>query len=333
VPRFDHDASSLVCKGLLIEESRTNLLNYSEDFSNAYWITSATISSNNAVSPDGTTSADTITYTAAAAQTYGTATVSPSTLYTFSYYVKLGTKTSNNFAIYDATNLAFIVGSTASTGPSTSTWTRITITFTTPAGCTSVRCYPDSNDVAVAGTIYVWGAQLETGNFATSYIPTTTTTVTRGLDLCYIPQANMSWFNSTEGSFEVSGYKNYQPSSFPWLFAIKPLANNTETVGVFYNAATGVIAPLVRVGGVVQYNPNTSAFSINTIHNVSLTYKANDFNFCFDGGTLYPDTTGSIPVIEALYLGYGDNPWNGHISKITYYPKRLTDTQLQNLSN
>ncbi len=64
VPRIDYDPETLICKGLLIEEARTNLLTYSEQFDNAAWIKSnanISVTSTNSTSPDGTASADTVT--------------------------------------------------------------------------------------------------------------------------------------------------------------------------------------------------------------------------------------------------------------------------------
>jgi len=167
----------LVRNGLVAEyrfdESR-NLLKYSQQFDNAAWTKAdCAITANSVAAPDGTTTADTVTLTVGAAQSLvQSVTTTAATAYTFSIWVKLGTAADLKYAIYDVTNSADIV--TATAYGATAEWVRYTKTFTTPAGCVSVSIRPVKDAAQDNGeTAYIWGAQLEAGSVATTYVKTT----------------------------------------------------------------------------------------------------------------------------------------------------------------
>jgi len=148
---------------------QTNLLTYSEAFDNAVWNTVGSIAANTTISPNGYQTADTLT----ANTVYQTVTCTASTTYTFSFYAKLGTMLANKylFAIRNDTAGTFIAQDISPSITLTSTdWQRVTYTFTTPIGCTTVRpyVYRDSA-VGANGTVYIWGAQLVQGSDAGDY--------------------------------------------------------------------------------------------------------------------------------------------------------------------
>jgi hypothetical protein len=163
------------------------LVNQSEYFG-GYLTSSATVTQNALVSPEGLQNASTINITSNAGSIYaqsGTAvdSVVASTTYTFSFYVKQGTNTENYLAVRDQNAEVFIDTDVAYTA-SSSEWTRVEHTFTTPAGCTSIRLYPQRYSSGGQGTTHIWGMQLEAGDFATSYIPTHGVSDTRPSDIC-----------------------------------------------------------------------------------------------------------------------------------------------------
>lgn len=116
----------------------------------------------------------------------GAITVSASTSYTFSFYIQLGTLSNSDFAyaIYNETASSFIAsGITATITPGPNGWYRVVNTFTTAVGQTALRVYVYRNNPATGGTFYIWGAQVEAGTFATSPIPTLSTTLQRNADV------------------------------------------------------------------------------------------------------------------------------------------------------
>ena len=199
--RFDHNPSTGESLGLLVEEARTNLLLYSEQFDNAAWTKSnSTITANSVVAPDGTITADKhqednvnnfhysfqqLTYSAG--------------VYTISAYFKAAER---SFAwLYlntGATATAYfnlatgVVGTVSGTGSPTASitsvangWYRCTLTATIPAtvGGAGYGISLADNTLSYTGTagsgIYIWGAQLEVGSFPTSYITTPATFTSR----------------------------------------------------------------------------------------------------------------------------------------------------------
>lgn len=171
------DGSSIpdaTLKGYLTEGTRTNLLTYSEQFDNAAWTKSnITATANSISSPDGTTTADTLTASSANGTILQTAT-STSAAHTLSVWLKRKTGTGN-------VDLTLDGGTTWTTKTITSSWARYDISQTLANPSSGIR-------IATSGDkIYAWGAQLEQSSFASSYIPTTTATVTRNADLLTYP--------------------------------------------------------------------------------------------------------------------------------------------------
>ena len=172
---FESNASGEI--NPMLTTSRTSLITYSEDFS-AYTVSGNLTFGNNVTSPIGTTNASTINLTSGSSFIYENVNVTQSTVYTFSFHVKKGTLNDINFklAIYDDSNNSFI---SVDIPYSTSTdWTRVEHTFTTPSGCTDIRAYIFRNTSSQEGDFYVWGTQVEQDSFVSAYIPTSGSTVT-----------------------------------------------------------------------------------------------------------------------------------------------------------
>ncbi len=231
IPRIDFDPATLECKGLLIEEQRTNLLTYSEQFNNdAVWIKTNTGNVlNTAIAPNGLLSADKIIENTAASAAHNFYILSPvvsGTTYSFSIYAKKGERNhvlfsagssafNANQALFDINNgtVSSIVGATASISNAGNGWYRCVVSLQAISTTTaSFNLYLHNGSTHVytgdeVSGIYVWGAQLEQGAFPTSYIPTTTAQVTRAADSASMSGANFSSWNNTTGTI-LAKYRN-----------------------------------------------------------------------------------------------------------------------------
>ena len=208
-------------KKLLLEGNATNLLLRSAEFGTAPWLSTMTVTSNVIAAPDGTMTADMLTLPGTANPGhYEIVTVTASTAYVFSVWARLGTAIAADFklAFRDDTAGVFIAQDIVPTVlPTADGWTRISYAVTTPAGCVALRCYPYRNSGSPTGTFYLWGAQLELGSRPSSYIATTTATVTRSVDLCqlsagaaalFAPAAATVAMRASQGSTAGSGGAN-----------------------------------------------------------------------------------------------------------------------------
>lgn len=330
-------------RGLLIEEARTNLLVRSEEFDNGWNLQNLTITANASVSPDGNTNADKAVITASSAYTSlrtPNITVTPSTTYTFSFWLNTTTSLAGNtIRVFNITGGTDIVSGQACVY--SGGWVRQTCTFTTPVGCTTIQAYAVSLNAgpSTAGSFFdVWGAQLEAGAFATSYIPTVAATVTRNADNASMTGTNFSsWFNATAGTFVAQ-----------FDLSAAPLGTGNKGVYCAYGSASnnivsyatnsgGALADVILDGGVAQAAfTSVATLSANTVYKDALAYAANNFARSLNAAAPQTDATGTVPTgLTVLRLGWDDtaNPsLNGHIRSISYYPTRLTDAQLQALT-
>lgn len=222
----------------------------------------------------------------------------------------------------------------------------ITLSGAAVATVTGTGIYPSRRTLTFTPTIgvlvctvtgSVQYAQIEAGLFATSFIPTAGSTVTRAADIALMTGTNFSsWYNASEGSI-VAAFDVYSPSAvdgFGRVYQIDDTTNNNAIALTKQNGNT-LFFGIVSVAGATQAQLLTSALSANTPAKVATAYKLNDFGQATNGGTLVTDTSGTIPTVTQIRLGSltsGVSSMNGHIRTITYYSSRLTNAQLQALT-
>lgn len=262
-PRFDYDPITLVCKGLLVEESRTNLLAYSEVFTGSPWsIQNASLEINdplnpnvNFTSPNSNLSAvKLVANTVASAHVIRSTgvPVTNATTYTYSFYAKKGEYSTVALAVSSGAavntvvvnlNTGVVTSGTATIQNAGNGWWRIAAPYVTNSTLLSNNIYVingtsfgNRND-AGDGTsgIYVWGAQLEAGAFATSYIPTTTTALTRNADV-----ATMTGYGSTsQGTFTAEAtYVSGKTLLTSGSVSFAATASTSQKTAVGYNATS-----------------------------------------------------------------------------------------------
>jgi hypothetical protein len=355
VARFDHNPITGESLGLLIEEQRTNLLQRSEEFENSYWSkVNCSISANAVISPDGTLNADKlIANTNTATHPLFKASIISSGSIAVSVYAKAGEHSwvhvneSNSTAKGAYFNLSNgtlgTVGASASASitPVGNGWYRCSVVTTAATG-SGIAIYPAvvNDSISFAGDgfsgIYIWGAQLEAGAFPTSYIPTTTAQVTRSADAASMTGANFSsWFNNSEGTV----YSEYQTrdlgaSRFAAMLAI---SDNTAGNRIQLSHSANKRRYVVTTSGSTQVDSTDfeGTDTSGVFSKFGVCYKVNDFVSVANGNAAVTDTLGTVPVVNRLNLGAaasGADLLNGTIRKLSFYPKRLANAELQALT-
>ena len=277
LPRFDFNPTTLVCRGLLIEETRTNAL------------------VNSLI--DGTDLATQLVTVTAAARTlsfYGTGTV-----------------------VLSGAHSATVVGTGAYP-------IRTTLTFTPSAGVLTLT---------VTGTVQF--AQLEAGAFATSFIPTAATSVIRNADVATMTSTNFSdWYNATEGTFSFEGsiFVSQGATTIDFLQASNGVSNSFSIDLAMFDLP----APFFGVSNATsQASLDLGTLTLNSIFKMTGTYKLDSFAGSINGGAAVTDNLGTIPT-GIVQLGIGNRLsgqyMNGHARKVSFWPQRLTNAEVQAFS-
>jgi len=331
VPRIDYTSG---CGKLLLEPQRTNLLLQSENISSASWIKGgAIITPNAATSPDGTINADLVSGVAGKSFYQSSIAVTSSTLYTLSFYVKNVNLTNSKLAIRDDTNGAFIVQDIAYT-ISTDEWTRIVYTFTTPIGCLSARVYPLRSPTNT-GSAYFWGGQLELGSYPTSYIPTTSTAVTRVADA-----ASKSGISSLIGQTEGVLYAeiDFQQINAGGYRIFAYLYNNSAPTA---NRVRIEIEPTNKIWGVLNSSGVQTFLIQSNVQDagnlkIAFAYKSGDSVLYINGlqiGTSSSTFSFSANLDSVSLVSYsGGNQSGNGVNEFVLFPTRLSDAELATLT-
>jgi hypothetical protein len=321
VPRLDYPAAG-GCPSLLVEPAATNLSLRSEEFTaSGFWsLTNAIVSGNTAVAPDGTMTADTLTATAIGGQIQGTIVGVSGTTYIASFFIKRRTGTGVvNIRSVENVNTPITV---------TNNWTRVSLAAT--ATSTNVRI---GIHLATSGdAVDIWGAQLETGSVATSYIPTTTAAVTRNADV--ISKTGVSGFiGQTEGTL----YAEVDLRSIAGVRTIMALSDGTGTTSnrIAVNLSTNQVSIACNFasGSTVLLN---SALTLSGLNKIAVAYTGTTIDLIINGGSPISTTTGGFGNYSKIHLGInqGDaSQLNDRIRAAAIYTTRLSNTDLAALTS
>lgn len=334
VPRLDYSNGS--CPSILVEPQRTNKVLYSEQFDNAAWDKiNVTVTANNIISPDGTINADKIEYTNVNNYFITYSTNNQNTSYTISAYAKKGTTDLfslrevfyfGSTARFDLTN-GTIVSDTTGTAKIQNVgngWFRCSITQAYTSGQTNVQWSFDNR--TSTGNLYLWGAQLEAGSYATSYIPTTSSSVTRNADV--ISKTGISsLIGQTEGTIFLD-------------FNINNISSQTNEP-VILSFSDGCYIEIYSNGGVV-WNDSDGGIAIvllgygltNGRHKFAIGYAANNTSLYIDGNLAGSDNTGTPTSKSYINFGYNTQSYIGSVkyNSAVLWKERLTNTELATLT-
>jgi hypothetical protein len=343
IPRLDY--SNGTCPSLLVEPQRSNIVLYSEQFDNAAWAKlNATVTANNAISPDGTQNADKIDYTNNNNYLITFGTNAQTTSYTVSCYAKKGTTDIFVFreafyfgstAKFNLTNGTIVTDSTG-TAKITSVgngWYRCSMTQAYTSIQTNMQWSYDS--YFNTGNLYLWGAQIEAGSYITSYIPTTSAAVTRNADV--ISKTGISsLIGQTEGTMfaEIEVSKLIGIAS-RYIFHISDGTTNNRIYMAFSGSSSNVLRGRIFNGGTLQCSIDTSTITSTGTYKLALAYKNNDIVFYVNGVQIGVDTSATIPTCSRVDLGqnYANTSQLGDgINSSVLFPTRLTNAELASLT-
>ena len=336
IPRIEYDADGNVL-GLLVEESRTNLVTYSEDFTQPVWAKSAAgtgsipvVTSNYAVAPDGTNSASRIQMNAGSGTTSGdyslmrfTVSSAPTTLIN-SLWIKSNTESSQTVKLS--------YGASDAVHTATTEWQRFDI----------VSGNPNFADVVIRGDqtvssvdLLIWGYQAEAGDFPTSYIPTNGATATRSADAASIPVSAFG-YNQSEGTLFVEFDSNGSDGAdYPQAVAIIGSAS-TDVARIGFNQTNTAQFVVSTQSGGNQAVLNNGTYTPKSPVKFAGGFEEDNFASSMNGSAAATDVSGSVPSnLETMGIGKWatGNYLNGHIKSIKYYPRRLSNAQLVELTS
>ena len=343
VPRLTYQNGGGGCPSLLLEPQRTNLALYSEDFSNAVWTKNLggigsvpIVTANAGISPSGTTTADRIQFalnggtTASDVSDIRQLIAVTSASHTLSFWVKSFDETSSyQMLVRDANGF---VNQILVTG----VWERYTITSTYSSGNATIGFgirggqTPTNPNTA---DILVWGAQLESGAYPTSYIPTTNASATRVADACFKTGIS-SLIGQTEGTVFLEFY-NKVLTSYPneHIFQIRNVAGTTQ---LFIRKENGSNAFTVRliVAGLTIWT-NTLYIPISGINKIAVGYKTGDSAVFANGSQIGSTNTSAFATssFDDLYFNSAGsfNP-ELYLNQAILFPTRLTNAELASLT-
>lgn len=329
VPRIDFTDSA---GSLLLEPQRTNLVTYSEDFSQWSLNTSgiSSIEANYAASPEGLQNAYKVNFIVQSDSDLSLSQIHPITggsTYVYSIYIKgEGTNIGKDVVIKSKRHTGDSAGTTT-TQTLTNEWKRIDFTTTYAANNINGRLLISSND---ATSCLVYGAQVELGSYPTSYIPTSGSAVTRNADVCN-DAGDSNTFNDSEGVLyaEIAALAN--DGTFRYISLINDASNFVQ---IYYKDSSNRISALVKSSGSTQFFVNHDLSNATNFIKVAIKYKQNDFALWVDGVEVATDTSGNAPtgLSELDFDFLGGNKFYGNCKELRVYNTALTDTELEELT-
>jgi hypothetical protein len=346
VPRIDYTGGG--CPHILAEPQRTNLLPYSEDFTQ-WGIIRATLGTN-ITAPNGNTDGYSIIATAINDDHYVFQNISVvnTTVYTYSAFLKKGSKswarlwnTSVGYADFDLEN--GVVGTQSSVVGSieliNNGWYKCSIVYTavsTASNSHRIYTLDGDNDKTFLGdgstiNLYIFGAQLEAGTYPTSYILTSGSAVTRNQDI-FTRDGIGSLINSTEGVLfaEIAALSDDSTNRQLTLSD----GSDTNRIVLKYDNQSNIIQSFNRVSGVETASLSATVSDITQFSKIAIKYKLNDYAMWIDGVEVDTDnssTTFPSSTLNKLSFGTSSSLF-AKVKQLQVYKTALTDAQLTSLT-
>jgi hypothetical protein len=360
IPRIDYTGGG--CPSILLEPQRTNLALYSEKFEGTNWAGGSTVvTQNDSIAPSGEQTAVKLqrTSTSGGYRSHTRYKSTSAITYTTSVFVKQGED--NFFAMRSQgsypsrvdirfrfdTGLIYYAQATSGftlidygVENYSNGWYRIYYTYTTDAHTYSAIYFSpretdgniDGIDTSSNSFVYVWGAQLEEGAYPTSYIPTTTASVTRNADA--ISKTGISdLIGQTEGVLFVEMAALSNDGTFRQISLSDGSTDNRILLD--YTTVSNQVRMFCASGGTSFVNSNFNITNSLSFNKIAFKYKINDFALWVNGVEVATDLSGSVPIgLNRLTFdnGEGNFPFFGKVKQLQVYKTALTDTQLAALT-
>ncbi len=368
-PRLDYETSgTAVPQGILIEESRTNSVSLSTAFSQS--CSYATCTNNATTAPDGTTTATKLMEdTTVTVRHYGSrlmvAPITADVSYTYSAFFKAGAggrsvymwggKSGSPYTrggmVINLTNGSWSANNQGTpTGVSNRSvqaypngWYRAVMTVRIDASSTDGYMEIGTHNGTTAtytgdgsSFIYLWGMQIERGEFPTSYIPTTVGAVTRNADVFTIPTTG-GWYTAGAGTLGAVGVMPYAgaTTAYPSLVSILDGTTNNAATLFISSGSGGQKRFQTNSGGANVSAPFGAVYSPGSLVKMVGSFALDSVNAGFDGTLATLDTSAALPVgLTELRVGsyIGGNALNGWLRRIWYMPSREPDYTLEDYS-
>jgi hypothetical protein len=337
-PRIDFKDNT---KGaLLLEPSRSNLITYSENY-NTWNKAALTNSSVTEVNPQGTTSTQKITQTSSGGFVWFPRTFTGNE--TFSVFVK---KDSSNFArLYAANNSVYfdIVNGTITNEIGSEItdksiidygngWFRISISVNSTAS--NVRIYPASSGTSSNGTnsLFVYGAQLEQGSYATSYIPTSGGIATRNAE-----SSSQTVPDGVIGQTEGTIFVDFKFKGLPNNVSSMPISidgSGSNEAYIYIDVNNTVYGQFI-VGGSFTCNISGDDLILGNTYKIAFAYKNSDFALFVNGVLSNSSNSGVVGANQNIVIGNylnGNYP-HDNINEAKLYNTRLSNSELVALTS
>jgi len=313
VPRIDFSDSTN--GALLLEPQSTNLIPYSEDFSQ--WTTQGAISttSNYGISPDGENNSTRIFFSGASQQIYKNFTSSSGV--TGSIYIKGNNGETIKFGVTGGGEQIFTLNGD---------WQRLT-TYSGSSTRLTINTFSGT-----ARDVQIWGAQVEEQSYDTSYIPTSGSTVTRLADVCN-NSGSAQDFNSEEGVLYAEIAALGDTTDVRGITLSDGSSNNR--VYIHFSSDTNIRGQ-IRVGASNEAVINSTQ-TLTNLNKIALKYKANDFALWINGVEVGTDTSGNIYSSNTLTElsfddGGGGNDFYGKVKDLQVFTEAKSDEFLAALT-
>ena len=331
--RFDYDPTTGESLGLLIEESRTNYIS-NESVTFSLGDDQTTVTPNAFTAPDGSNTAIRIQASNSFVNIVGgRGSVPAGSTLTASFYVYSAVEipTCRSRVTYGSGSF-----DTIKTIPA-GKWTRFVCdAIVDDTGSDTNFSWRPLTAINSFGVLsidcYIWGFQVEASSFPTSYIPTSGSTVTRQPDNAQITGTNFTdWYNSSEGTIftesNIYSLENLQN------FTEFQIDDGTQTNRIFHYLARSNDSAKFQAWGIDVGVQDNSAIANTDLKHAS-SYNSSSYITCLNSSLSSTGTTGTQVALNEAHIGWNHsgNYLNGHIKQLIYYPARISDIKLEQMT-